>query len=196
VGTASSFGEAGVLAPVALYVLEDVAYRHAGSVIPGLDIRNLRWQPLHAVFYWRRVWRVVLFQAVALSLVMFACISARQTFVGLAICGPLLFLGLCSLAGTFLAAPENGYAITDDAVVVRMGYLHQTISAVPISRIENVRLAQPFWWRKRGVTRLTVQAMRNILQIPALPESAARDLMGRWEEKISQPATPVATLEF
>lgn len=186
VGTASTFGEAGVLAPVALFVHRYVAYASASDVIPGLQIGQLEWKPFHAVFYRASVIRKLIW--LGIFGVIAAWISLGEggsvaiiawtvmTFFGLILMGQIVAL--------FLSRPENGYAITDDAFVVRQGYFHQTVRAMPIERMENVAINQPMWWKRHRAVALTAQAMKHRIGVGAIPASSADELMMRWQEKI------------
>jgi putative membrane protein len=188
VGTASSFGEAGVFAPVALFVPEPVAYAGVSEVIPGLNMAALPWQPFHPIFYWSRMTRGVIWASIV-------CLAAYEidglidspalAWIGAGIVVAVIFVRLATL---LLAKPENAFAITEDALVVRAGYIHQSISAMPIDRVENVAVTQPMWWKGTHAATLAVQAMKNRIFIGAIPESAIETLMAFWRKKIEASA--------
>ncbi|WP_227625005.1 PH domain-containing protein [Fimbriimonas ginsengisoli] len=186
VGTASSFGEAGVLAPIALFVERHVAYASASDIIPGLDIAKLHWRPFDPVFYRARVFRASIFIAALVALGVWIGVATGGA-VAAVVSVMLGFLGLISLTNLgalFLARPENSFAITEDAIVVRQGYFHQNLSAIPLERMENMALSQPWWWRRRRSVTLSVQGMKHRLHVGALQESAVEELMARWRDKI------------
>ncbi|HWD40349.1 MAG TPA: PH domain-containing protein [Fimbriimonas sp.] len=184
VGTASSFGEAGVLAPVALFVDRDRAYQSAAGVISNLDIAHLNWRPFEPIFYRAAVARALMWLAVFYgigTLLSRAHMPSIALWIGF---GLLAFLILLNLLGLFLSKAENGFAITDDALVVRRGYFHQRISAMPIARMENVAINQPFWWKPYRAVSLTAQAMKHRISAGAVSDKAAEELRQRWVEKI------------
>ena len=187
VGTASSFGEVGVLAPVALFVERHRAYASAGEVIAGLDIDSLRWQRFSPVYYRAVAVRVLI---ALVSLLGLAWVVARAADdLGSVVAAWMIFgliagLILLSTLCIFLSIAENSYAITGDVLVVRKGYITQSISVMPIQRMENVSITQPFWWKRYGAVTLGVQAMRNRLHVPALPASVTDELLITWREMI------------
>jgi len=188
VGTASTFGEAGVLAPVALFVERFRTYAGAADVIPGLDIAKLEWSPFHPLFYRAAVGRGIV------STLIFAALAAWFSSKGGAGTGVIMwsfwaFTVLCVVArltSLFLARAENGFAITEDALVVRQGYYHQSISAMPIERVENIAIRQPWWWIKRSAVNLTVQGMKHRVHVGALLEADVANLERLWHEKIER----------
>lgn len=187
VGTASSFGEAGVLAPVALFVDRHVAQEGIADVIPGLDLNRVPWRPFHPVFYRAAVVRCLLFlSALALLAWGIGLAGASLRMVVWVMLGLLGGASLMRLSTIFLAQPENSFAITDDAIVVRQGYFHQTVLAMPIDRLENAAVTQPRWWRRWGAVHLSVQGMKHHVHLPAVPESAAEGLLERWRTKLAQ----------
>jgi len=186
VGTAGSFGEAGVLAPVALFVDLHRAYAGVAEVLPGLDIPQLAWRPFQAVFYAAAATRAVV---ILLITGLIACGIAR---IGDGVMTVLPWIMFCFIAAIvlvknitlFLAKPENAFAITEDALVVRQGYYHQSISAMPIERMENVAINQAIWWKRFGAVRFTVQGMKHRVHVGAMPEEAVDELMAHWKVKI------------
>ncbi len=187
VGTAATFGEAGVLAPVALFVPWSIAFASAAEVIPGLSIPSLDWRPFHRVFYMAAVVRSMIWIVVA-AMIEWGIVRVAPTevsFVAGIILGLVVASSLLRTAGLLLSSPENGFAITENALITRRGYLHQVISAIPIERIENIRITQPFWWRRFGVARLTVQGMKHRVFVGAISEEAVEILQDTWGEKIS-----------
>jgi len=189
-GTAATFGEAGVLAPVALFVDRRIAGHAAADVIKGLEIPALQWRPFHPVFYWRTIARVLVWDAVLTALLIWLLTlpDAPSLVLSIIYAGSLI-PGVLRICGLLLARPENGYAITDDVVVVRQGYFHQSISAIPIPRIENIAMGQPWWWKRRRAINLHVQAMKQRIHIPAVPEAAVEELLTRWTNQIDRPET-------
>jgi membrane protein YdbS with pleckstrin-like domain len=186
VGTAASFGEAGVVGPVALFVERRVAYLSAFEIIPGLDLGALQWQPFHPVFYRASVARGAIFLTIlgaAVDLVSSAGDKSMTTVAWL-VFGVAAMLVAIRLASLFLARPENGFAMTEDALVTRRGYFTQSISAMPIERMENVAISQPWWWKNRRAANLVAQAMRQKIHAGSLPESAIEELTARWVAKI------------
>lgn len=188
VGTASTFGEAGVLAPVALFVERYRAYAGVWDVIPGLDIAKLQWSPFHPLFYRAAVVRGIVTTLVSTALAAWIT-SLAGVEMGLVVWSFWAFVELCVVArlvSLFLARPENGFAITEDALVVRQGYYHQSISAMPIERVENMAIQQPWWWLKRSAVTLAVQGMKHRVHVGALLQADVRKLELLWYEKIEQ----------
>lgn len=181
-GTAASFGEAGVYAPVGLFVEREVAYAGAREVIPNLDIAQLNWKPFHPVFYRARFARstisILVMVAIAFGL-------SRGTSAPVAVwivCYLLAAIVFLQLVALLLAMPENGFSITGDALVVRSGFYHQSISAMPILRMETMWLSRPFWWQRYRATRLIVQAMNRKIVVGAIPDADIEMLMSSWRE--------------
>ena len=188
VGTASSFGEAGVHAPVALFVATDTAYHGVTGVIPGLRIDRLKWQPFAPIFYWaslaKTFWMIVILGACAwyLSLVVPDESVHVVWNVFVAVAGLLAFAKI----PFFLSRAVNGFAITDDAVVVRRGYFTQSIAIMPIGRMENMAVTQPFWWKKWQASRFGVQAMKHWLHIGAISDEGLESIIEHWKQKIEE----------
>ena len=182
-GTASTFGEAGVLAPIALFVKRHVAYRSASDVLPGLDIEWLKWRPFSSIFYRAAIIKWLVF----LGIVAFVAALIGTLWAGIVV-GALTVLGACRLSTLLLARPENSYAISDDALVVRMGYLHQNTFAMPIVRIENLQITQSWFWRRSGTVHVVAQAMKHRIHMPAMPETDVDELAAKWHAAILEQA--------
>lgn len=192
VGTAASFGEAGLVAPVALYVPLEVAYRSAADVIPGLDLHTIQWRPFHPNFYGRAAGRT------ATLLIVLWVIARMVGSIGDPGLGVLtwsiygFFAAMIAwrLITLFLSRPENAFAVTDEALVVRQGWYTQRITAMPIWRMENVAVTQPAWWRRRGAAQISVQGMKHRVSVGAAPVDAIEDLLARWRTKIAEVRLP------
>lgn len=173
------------MAPVALFVDRYRAYAGVAGIISGLDIARLEWRPFEPVFYWSRVLRssivLAVFAAVAALIATTGGAAAIITWI---VFGVIALLIVLQAVSVFLARPENGFAITEDALVVRQGFYHQRITAMPIARMENFSVTQPAWWKSRRAVRLTVQGMKNLIHIGAVSEAAIDELMVRWHAKI------------
>jgi putative membrane protein len=191
VGTASTFGDAAVLAPVALYTQRSRAEEGASEVIAGLDVANLSWRPFAPNFYRAAVIRSAILLA---ALGLMANFSAAwkdgpgpiASWVLFAAIGLLLVMPVIVL---FLSRPENGFAISDNALVVRRGYFHQKVSAMPIDRMETILVERPIWWKRFHASRLLVQAMKQKILVPAIPDSAIVELEQNWLGRIGSGAT-------
>ena len=183
IGTAGSFGEAGVLAPVALFVDRNRSFESVSGTFPGLDLKHIAWKPLHPIFYRARLYRGCL---AITSVTAFAYGIASRTdgltpsFIWV-LYGFFLLISATRLVTLFLSRPENGYAITDQALVVRNGYFHQHISAMPISRMENMAVTQPWWWARFDCSRFHVQGMKHRVFVPGMQSSDINELIHRWE---------------
>ncbi len=185
-GTASSFGDAGVLAPVALFVDTHRAMAGASEVFPSLVIPTLQWRNFHPIFYISPLIRSFVSM---IFVILFAYgMSTIMSGIGLAsVIGVSVFIAfmiLVRVATLLLSIPENGYALTDQMLVVRSGYYHQTISSMPIERMENLAVTQPLWWSNRGAASLTVQAMKHRIHVSAIPVEAIEELRAIWRERI------------
>jgi uncharacterized membrane protein YdbT with pleckstrin-like domain len=185
-GTASSFGEAGVLAPVALFVEKYRALNGIEDVIPGLDIAKLKWTPFHPVFYRARLLAglipIGILAAVAGSVTVL--VGGATALITWAVCGLVAAIVAMPVIATYLARPENGFAVTEDAIVVRQGYFHQFVFAMPIERLENVAITQPSWWKRQRAVNVMVQGMKHRLKVGAMPQSEVDILLARWHDKI------------
>lgn len=196
VGTASTFGEAGVLAPVALFVDRHRAYKGASEVIPGLNIDGLLWTKFDPIFYRAASIRSLVTVVVCSLIYKALAIFAPNTYlVPTIVLGMISALVLMKLITLFLASPENGFAITRDAILVRQGYFHQSISAIPIRRIENVAMYQPLWWKSRKATAFSVQGMKHRLSVGAMPQGAVEQFMAEWLVKVEHQNDPIAAVE-
>jgi len=196
VGTASTFGESGRFAPVALFVERRRAYAAAAEVIPGLDLSSVPWRPFEPIFYRVRAFRAVfLFVVFGLAAFGTSRLDLDAMEVVTALLGLIALAQIFNTIGLFVTRSQNGFGITDDALLTRRGFLTQTISAIPIHRIENAAVTQPVWWKKYRAANLTVQAMRQKLTVGGIPEAAIEELTTLWKSKIeAEGAIPVEPL--
>ena len=185
VATASTFGESGQFAPVALFVERYRAYQSAAEVIPGLDLSRVQWRGFEPVFYRVAAVRTLIFVAVVgVAGWLVASAATEDAAVIYFICGMLSILPLSNFIGLLLSMKENGFALADDALVTRRGYLTQTISAIPIHRMENINVTQPFWWKNYRCASVAVQAMKQRIGVGAMPMDAVEELLTKWQAKI------------
>ena len=196
IGTAGSFGEAGVLAPVALFVDRKRAYESVSGIFQGLNLEDLDWQPFHPIFYRSRLYRGLLTMALSGVAGVFLASHARgmgPSFIYVILFFILMIAG-ARLTGLFLSRPENGFAITDQALVVRRGYFHQSISAIPITRMENMAITQPWWWKRFDCSRFQVQGMKHRVFVGGMNSTSIDRLISLWHiDRLPAPIPDSAT---
>jgi len=178
VGTAGSFGEAGILAPIGLMMTQRTADAAVRTIVPGLDIGTLPWSPFPSVYYRSLVAKFLLTSAGAILIERLAHLAEFEPLVWTVrgMIAPFYLAYAATVVTHLLARSESGYALTDQALALRFGYYQQRVRVIPVERLELVSTTQPPWWRKQSVVQVTVRGMVHAIPIPAAFQSLAQDL--------------------
>ena len=191
VGTAGSFGEAGAMAPVALMAplsqSQDILHR----VLPDFDASKLDWQRYPPYYLWiqilRSMFSVVLFGSLAAGAEYFSVVKPTFHFMALA----LLALAILPLVGILWTVAfgfrKMAYAISGNYIATRTGVFRKSTQYMPIHRIDTVGTVEPPWWRRRGVTKATANAMVHSLAFGMVPKADAEKLS---QLIVDRPAMP------
>ncbi len=189
VGTAGSFGEQGTTVPIGMMLSDQDTAPTLQRVLRDFD---------PAVFDWKRFPRYHLRVSITHWLISLAIVGAAVWFATHSFLArvapdikwflPVLvgFLHLWGLIDTLISYRKSAYAVSDKYLAVRRGFFRRTITYMPIHRIDTVGTSEPAWWRKRGVTKLTANAMVHAIAIDMLPFEDAetiRQMILRREPK-------------
>lgn len=140
------------------------------EVLPELDLCALPWQPLHPRALRRRL-RLALVLAVLLALPALPWLGAWTAALAAGLAAWLALLAWRGLA-------HMGWALTDEAVIWRSGWLWRETTVARVARIQAVSLHQSPFDRRHGMASVLVdtaglQAALHRVQVPYLPHAAA-----------------------
>jgi uncharacterized membrane protein YdbT with pleckstrin-like domain len=146
------------------------------EVLPEVDVSALDWQPTHPRAF-RRAVKPALFLAVLLSALAAFVIRWQALFVS-----PVLIVWM--MLATYKYVQHLAWAVTDDVVALRSGWLSRSITVVPVARIQAVRRVETPFDRRTGMGRVRVDTAgaserSHRVDIPYLPKEVAFDLHGR-----------------
>lgn len=150
--------------------------------LPWLDLDAVQWQPLHP-----RAWRRMLFWPATLTLIASAALVLRFGAVGLL---PLSLLPWWWLRARRLAAHSN-WAITDEALFWRSGWLDRQLSFAEIGKLQALQLQQSPFDRRHGMATVVADTagaspFGHRLELNYLPEAVARDLHARLGARVAR----------
>lgn len=172
VGTAGSFGEQGTTVPIGMMLSDQDTAPTLQRVLPAFDPAAFDWKQFPR--YHLRVsiiqWLISLAIVGTVVWILTHSFLARvmpdikwliPALVGL--------LYLWSFIDTLISYRKSAYAVSKKYLAVRRGFFRRTITYMPIHRIDTVGASEPVWWRRRGVTRVTANAMVHAVTIDMLP---------------------------
>ncbi|HZH97869.1 MAG TPA: PH domain-containing protein, partial [Fimbriimonadaceae bacterium] len=186
VGTAGSFGEQGLVAPLGLMVERDEAERALETILGRNHLSGLDWRPMPKLYI-----RIVLF-GFARSLLLWLGLGwlittlaqsplvAHWTQTAISI---ILGLSTLGLLGTLWGIRLMRYASSDRALVFERGFFTKRLSLMPVERMEVLDVSQPVWWEGKGAARLTAVGMLHRLQVPLLASETIEALQGRLRQE-------------
>jgi putative membrane protein len=146
------------------------------EVLPEVDLRAIEWQPPHPRAF-RRAVKPALVLAAVITLGAMGVIHWRAVFAS-----PLIVLWMIVLTRKYVQ--HLGWAVTDDLVALRSGWLWRSITVVPVARIQAVaRFESPFD-RRTAMARVRVDTAgaserSHRVDIPYLPAETAAELHRR-----------------
>ena len=146
------------------------------EVLPEIDLSAIEWRPPHPRAF-RRAVKPALFLGVLISLGAIAVIHWSAVFAS-----PLIVLWMIVVTRKYIQ--HLGWAVTDDLVALRSGWLWRSITVVPVGRIQAVgRFESPFD-RRTAMARVRVDTAgaserSHRIDIPYLPVEAADELHRR-----------------
>jgi putative membrane protein len=146
------------------------------EVLPEVDLSALEWRPPHPRAF-RRAVKPAVFFALLISLGAMAVIHWRAVFAS-----PLIVLWM--IVVTHKSIRCLGWAVNDDLVALRKGWLWRTITVIPLGRIQAVgRFESPFD-RRTAMARVRVDTAganerSHRVDIPYLPVETANELHRR-----------------
>ncbi|HEY0868722.1 MAG TPA: PH domain-containing protein, partial [Fimbriimonas sp.] len=186
IGTAGTFGEQGILAPVAMMLDEKVLPQRIESVCPPCRIEEDRWQPLPKRYRWTLVARWAM-TTVVLMIPVAATVLQAYRHGGSPFMHAMLFIvpagTLAMFASSLLGTIRAGYAVGEDVVASRYGFFTQTTSVMPLERIEVAMESQPPFWRRHGLVALDVKGMTHQVAFPMLPKEVSDAIVERVAER-------------
>jgi putative membrane protein len=162
-----------MLAPI---VHERDAAALVRDVLPEVDLSAIEWRPPHPRAF-RRAIKPALALAAIITLGAMGVIHRAAVFA-------FPFIALWMIVVTRKYIQHLGWAITDDLVALRSGWLWRSITVVPLGRIQAVgRLESPFD-RRTAMARVRVDTAgaserSHRIDIPYLPVETATELHRR-----------------
>jgi putative membrane protein len=146
------------------------------EVLPGIELGALPWRPVHADA-WRREWRGAL---LVTSLLTFGLTWPLGAWA-------LVVLPLGATWSWFSAhglARRYGFAVTDEAIAFRSGWINRHLSVVRMARVQSVKLAESFLDRRWGMATLSVDTAgaggaAHRVAVPYLPRAVADALLAQ-----------------
>jgi len=145
------------------------------EVLPELDLAAIDWQPLHPRAFRRRL-KLALAGALLLSLPALPLLGGWSAALAVALAA---WFALAARRGLQLA----GWAVTDDVVLYRSGWLWRETTLARVARIQAVSLHESPFDRRHGMAELHVDtagahAAVHHVHIPYLARATA-DALGR-----------------
>lgn len=140
------------------------------EVLPELDLGAVQWQPLHPRALRRRL-RLGLVLAVLLALPALPLLGAWTAALAAGLAAWFALLAWRGLA-------HMGWAVTDEVVLYRSGWLWRETTVARLARIQAVSLHESPFDRRHGMASVLVdtaglQAALHRVQVPYLPRDAA-----------------------
>lgn len=152
--------------------------------LPWLDLDAIEWRPLHA-----NAWRRLMFWPVTLTLVASLALTLRFGPAALAL---LLLLPWWWLRARRIAA-RSSWAITEEALFWRSGWLDRHLSFAEIGKLQGLQLHQSPFDRRHGMATLVADTagaspFGHRLELHYLPEAEARELHARLGARVARSA--------
>ncbi len=156
------------------------------EVLPGVDVETLDWQPLHPRAF-RRAVRPALVFGVVMALPIVGTFGWRAALVAL----PFTLMWMTVVS--YHQVQRMHWAITDDAVVFRSGWLWRNVTIAPVVKIQAVECTESPFDRRWQMARLRVDTAgaserSHRVAIPYLARETARTLHERLSAQAAQTA--------
>lgn len=150
----------------------------AREVLPGLDLEAVEWRPAPP-----RAFKRELKDWVLVSLIPMVPLTIFLRAWAFAVLPLLLGLAYAGARGT---VRHLGWAVTEDAVLFRSGWLRRQLSVVPFARIQAVAVHESPFDRRAAMARVRVDSAgagewSHRVDIPYLPRDTARELFALLE---------------
>lgn len=181
-------GEAGQNAPPDRHWLAPLVRRGdlpalASEVMPALDVGALPWQPVHPRAF-GRAFR----EALVVSLLLCVPLTMSAGWWGLA---ALLVLVPWSLLHARCSVAALGWALTDDLVAFRSGWIWKHTTVAPLARVQAVTFYQSPFDRRAKMARVRVDTagagdLSHRVAIPYLGREAAHALWQRLSHEAAR----------
>jgi putative membrane protein len=158
------------LAPI---IRRDALPGFVREIVPELDLASVAWRPAHPRAFRREV-KGGIFVAILVSL-PFVLLLKWWDLALLAV-----FLGWAFIAARIYVA-HVGWAVTDDAVLFRTGWIWKQISVVRFNKVQAVAIHESPFDRRAAMARVRVDtagagSSSHRVDIPYLARETARDL--------------------
>lgn len=179
VGTAGSFGEQGTTVPVAMMLPNASTATTLQRVLPDLDPNGFEWTRFPKYNLYVSIVRSVISMAILIGIAWFVTHSVIVRFMpDVRWIAPALvgIIYITTFIDIIVSYKKAAYSITPNYLAVRRGFFRRTISYLPVARIDTVGTDEPSWWRRRGVTKLTANAMVHSITIEMLPLDVAEQV--------------------
>ncbi len=190
VGTAGSFGEQGTMAPIAMMLPEGKALETIQRVLPDFAPEQLEWKRYPRYYLFIKSFRtgVAMIVIAAIMLVIDRTfVEATMPDVHWLIPVIMCIILLWMIVHLVVAYKKSNYGIGDKYIAVRAGLFLKTHTYMPIHRIDTIGTSEPSWWRRRGVTALTANAMVQSLMIEMIPFADAQRII---DSVVARPDRP------
>jgi putative membrane protein len=149
------------------------------EVLPGIDPDTLPWRTVHANA-WRREWRGGLFVT---GLVTLGLVWPLRWWA----LGALVFGIVWSWFAARGSARRYAYAVTEDAVAFRSGWINHRLSIARMARVQSVKLDESFLDRRWGMASVGVDTAgsggaTHRVQVPYLSRAVADAVFSQVRE--------------
>lgn len=145
--------------------------RFLREVLPGIDITRVDWQPPHA-----RAFRRAVIKPVVIALIVPGVFVMTLQWWSLALLG---VLAAWAIVHARLTVRHLRWGMTDDAVLLRRGWLWRRLSLARITKIQAVAVTESPFDRRHGMATVAVDtagAGSHRVNIPFLDREIAREL--------------------
>jgi putative membrane protein len=146
------------------------------QIVPGFDIDAINWQPVHPRAF-RRAVKPPLILAAIVTLITALTIGQVAISVG-------TVMLVWALFGTYTYVSNLGWAEADDVVLMRSGWLWQSVTLARVNKIQAVSLHETPFDRRAVMARLRVDTagageFSHRVDVPYLDREVARGLSNR-----------------
>jgi putative membrane protein len=187
-GQAAAAGEDGEESPARREWLAPILRREelpglVRELLPGLDLEAVEWRPAPPRAFKRELKDWVLVSLIPM-------IPLTVFLRGWALAALPLLLGL-AYAGARGTIKHLGWAVTEDAVLFRSGWLWRQVSVAPFAKVQAVAIHESPFDRRAAMARVRVDTAgagdwSHRVDIPYLPRETARELFALLEAQAAR----------
>lgn len=138
---------------------------------PGLNLLQVKYQAIHPLYM---VHKILIFALPAS--IGSAFIIGGQLMV-MILAGSATFVAFCTFIG--LRWQRYGVAFSNGYILLRTGFVGQTLYCVPVNKIQQLSLIQSVFMRRREITGLQVVTASRTVFLPYINDTFANQLLDR-----------------